>query len=614
MVVMPFLEELEESVLCGDGAMGTLLLDRGVPTTRCFEELCVVQPELVAGVHREYLEAGARVIETNSFGANAIRLQRFGLESRAAEFNAAAAALAVREADGRAYVAGSVGPLGLSLSEARARGIDPEAVFREQLTALLDGGVELILFETFTDLEELELALRVRTALGGVPAVCQMSVGESGRLRSGQTIREALLQLHEQGAAMVGINCISGPGLAVKTLERFGIDAPLSAYPNAGKPYYQEGRYQYEATPDYFAEFAVKLAAQGARLIGGCCGTTPDHIAAVAKALAGRHPQRPERIQVETPDPTPTPSEPEEPSLLDMHAAGKTVIVTELDPPKSLKIGKYLRGARELIAAGTDAVTLADNSLAILRVSNLALGIRLKQEGILTILHISCRDRNLLGLQSELMGMASLGMRHVLPLTGDPAKVGDHPGASSVYDATSIQLIGIIKRMNEGYTQSGGPLRKEPNFVTGCTFNPNARNIDAQVKRLARKVDAGARFVMTQPVFDVELVQKTAEATRQFGIPIFMGIWPLLGERQANFLHNEVPGITIPDNIRERIAGKEKEEGAAEGMDIATEIAEASVELFRAAYLITPFTRYELTCELSRRLRKAETAAAPTAA
>jgi len=605
MVVMPFLDEIEERILCGDGAMGTLLLDRGVPTTRCFEELCVTEPALIQGIHGEYLEAGARVIETNTFGANAVRLARFGLEQRAVELNTAAARLALDTVGTQdAYVAGSVGPLGVSLSEAAAQGLDPEAAFREQLTALLDAGVNLILFETFTELKELKLALQVKKSVGDLPAVCQMAVGDNGRVRSGETIREAMKDLMSAGASLVGVNCVSGPDLAVKTLERFGIDAPLSAYPNAGKPHYQEGRYHYEATPAYFAEAAVNLGRQGARLVGGCCGTTPAHIAAIADAIRELEPLRPQRLEVQEQNPAPQPTEPEEPSLLEMHAAGKTVVVTELDPPKSLKIGKYLAGARALVEAGTDAITLADNSLAILRVSNLALGIRLKQEGILSILHMSCRDRNLLGLQSELMGMAALGMRHVLPLTGDPAKVGDHPGASSVYDATSIQLIGIIKRMNEGYTQSGGLLRKAPNFVTGCTFNPNARNIDAQVKRLSRKVEAGAEFVMTQPVFDVELVRKTAEVTSQFGIPIFMGIWPLLGERQSNFLHNEVPGITIPENIRERIAGKEKEEGAAEGMDIASEIADASVELFRAAYLITPFTRYELTCELSRRIRQ----------
>ena len=278
------------------------------------------------------------------------------------------------------------------------------------------------------------------------------------------------------------------------------------------------------------------------------------------------------------------------------HRAGKTVVITELDPPKTLDLEKFLAGAQALTEAGSDAITLADNSLAILRVSNLAMGAMLKQRhGIMPLLHVSCRDQNLLGLQSELMGLAALGIRHVLPLTGDPAKVGDHPGAKSVYDVTSVQLIGIIKRLNEGFNHSGKSVKTPTRFVTGCTFNPNAKFLDAQIARLERKLAAGAQYVMTQPVFDTALVETVAKRTAGLGVPIFMGVWPLLNGRQAEFLHNEVPGILIPDAVRAKMAGKEGAEGRAMGVEVAKEVCRAALANFPGVYLITPFLNYELT-------------------
>jgi homocysteine S-methyltransferase len=292
-----------------------------------------------------------------------------------------------------------------------------------------------------------------------------------------------------------------------------------------------------------------------------------------------------------------------EPSILDRIAEGKTVIVTELDPPKTLVLDRYYEAAKALTDAGSDVITLADNSLAILRVSNLAIGAELKHRGITPLLHISCRDRNVLGLQSDLMGMAALGIRHVLPLTGDPAKVGDHPGAKSVYDMTSIQLIETIRRLNEGFTQSGTDIRRLPGFVTGCTFNPNAKNLDAQVARLERKVAAGAQYVMTQPVFDTALVDETARRTKHLGVPILIGVWPLLNGRQARFLHNEVPGIVIPDNVLDRMRDLEGGEGRAAGVAIGREIAAAALDHFPGVYLITPFQVYETTVELAAFVR-----------
>ena len=600
---MNLLEELETRIVCGDGAMGTLLLDHGVPVDRCLEELCVSEPERIRAIHEEYIAAGARVIETNTFGANAVRLSRFGLEHRVGEINRAAAGIAREAARGKdVCVAGSVGPLGISAQEAEERGIDRAETFREQVEALLDAGVDLIFFETFMNFEEIEIALRATPASDAI-TVALFACEPEARLQSGMPLLDAFARCHELGGAIVGANCLNGPHAMVNLLERIPAGDLLAAYPNAGYPRYTEGRYVYPTAPDYFAKAAREMAAQGARLIGGCCGTTPAHIAAVATAVRDLKPVRSKRVRA-IPDapiaPFTTKHKAEE-TLLEKIDQGKRVIICELDPPKTLSLEKYFEGAQALTNAGCDAITLADNSLAILRVSNLAIGAILKERfGIMPLLHLSCRDRNVIGLQSELLGMAALGMRHVLPLTGDPARVGDHPGAASVYDVNSIELIAIIKQLNAGFTYAGKPLKATTNFVIGCTFNPNAKNLDAQVERLERKVAAGARFAMTQPVFDVELVAEMKRRTRHLPVVMFTGVWPLLSSRQAEFLHHEVPGIIVPESVRSQMAAVDEKSARASGMQLAEKIIAAALEHFPGVYLITPFLNYELTSELAR--------------
>jgi methionine synthase / methylenetetrahydrofolate reductase(NADPH) len=598
------LDELQHRLVCGDGAMGTMLLDDGVPLERCLEELCISDPERVSKIHQAYVAAGARVIETNTFGANRVRLDRFGLGERTHEINAAAAVLAQQAVKGKdVCVAGSVGPLGITADEASTQGVDRATVFAEQVSGLLDGGADAIFFETFLDHEELEVALRAKMDLSNAPTICSLACESEGRLSSGLTLTEAFVRLTALGADVVGVNCLNGPQATVHLLERIPLKFLISAYPNAGYPKYHDGRFIYYTSPDYFAKMAREMAGQGARLIGGCCGTTPRTIAAMAAALAEIEPVRSKSVRlVVGPMPATAPKRvaPVEESLLDRIAAGHRVVICELDPPKTLALEKYFAGAQALVKAGCDAITLADNSLAILRVSNLAIGAMLKERfGITPLLHMSCRDRNLLGLQSELLGMAALGMRHVLPLTGDPARVGDHPGASSVYDVNSIELIGIAKRMNEGFNYAGKSISTATNFVVGCTFNPNSRNIDAQIARLARKVVAGAQYAMTQPVFDVRVLDQMASRTQDFGIPIFTGVWPLLSSRQAEFLHNEVPGIVVPEGVRRRMAAAEGVEGGFLGLEIAREISQAALERFPGVYLITPFLRYSATAELA---------------
>ena len=599
---MGLLDELQERIICGDGAIGTLLLDQGVPVDRCLEELCVSDADRVRAVHDRYVAAGARLIETNTFGANAPRLERFGFEGRVREINTAAARLALEAARGKdVCVAGSVGPLGISESDALEREIDRAACFREQITALLDGGVQILFFETFMSFDEMEIALQAKPSSDAI-VVALFACEPEGRLQSGMPLLDAFARAKELGAHIIGANCMNGPRAMVQLLDRVPAGDLLAAYPNAGYPRYTEGRYVYPTAPDYFATMAREMVTEGARLIGGCCGTTPDHIAALAKAVADLRPVRSKsaRAIAEPPRETFQTQRRAEESLVERMAAGRRVIICELDPPKTLALDKFFAGAQALTRAGCDAITLADNSLAILRMSNLAVGAMLKERfGITPLLHISCRDRNVLGLQSELLGMAALGMRHVLPLTGDPARVGDHPGAKSVYDVNSIELMSIIRQLNEGFTHSGKPLKARTEFVIGCTFNPNARNLDAQVQRLERKVAAGAQYVMTQPVFDAELIAQTKRRTAHLGIPMFIGIWPLLSGRQTEFLHNEVPGIIVSDRVRAAMAGSEGAEGRARGLKLAKEMTEAALAEYAGVYLITPFLQYETTVELA---------------
>jgi homocysteine S-methyltransferase len=617
-LAMDFLDELEVRALPGDGAMGTLLMERGIPLGRCFEELSVSESEMIRQIHGDYIAAGARVIETNTFGANAVRLAKHGLEHRVGEINWTAAQLARAAARAHdVYVAGSVGPLGITAEEAARQQIDRTAVFNEQIGSLLDGGAQLIFLETFLDLDELLIALEVKQSLHHCPAICSLACNEEGRLPTGMHVRDAFARLRAADADVVGLNCVNGPHAMTRLFEAQDFAAPVAAFPNAGHPQYFEGRFLYFASPEYFAESALRLAQHGARLIGGCCGTGPSHVAAMAEALRDFAPYGP-RPTISMPDRAPV--EPvrasaqseslpgrgggqpdEQPTLPERVAQGRTVVIAELDPPKTLELDRFLAGARALHDAGCDAVTLADNSLAILRVSNLATGALLKERfNITPLLHLSCRDHNVIGLQSTLLGMSALGIRHVLPLTGDPAKVGDHPGASSVYDVTSIELLAIIRQLNAGMNANGKSIRQSARLVAGCTFNPGARNLDAQCQRLARKIAAGAQFVMTQPVFDREMVVRTADRLREFQIPVFPGIWPLLNARQAEFLHNEVPGISIPDAVRAALrAAKDDHAAGALGMQIARDMCEVVLEHFPGVYLITPFLRFETTVELA---------------
>ncbi|WP_442603893.1 bifunctional homocysteine S-methyltransferase/methylenetetrahydrofolate reductase [Paenibacillus sp. KN14-4R] len=617
---------LKNSVLVGDGAMGTLLYGQGFPVGISYEELNLLHPDVIADVHRRYYEAGARFIETNTFSANREKLSKFGLEGEVAAINRAGVEIARKAVGPDAYVVGAVG----SIRAAKRNNVQTEqveAALQEQIAALLSAGVDGFILETFFDLEELELALKLVRDVSDLPVVCQFATEGTLTTHDGVPLQEAFDRLAAAGADVIGFNCRSGPHGILKTMEQIQAPqgVPFSSFPNAGLPDLVDDRVTFAATPEYFAESSLRFAGLGAHLIGGCCGTTPEHVAAIAKALNGYDPQVNRRQskssssllnkKIEVPEviadevritaggvssSVDGTSDVVRPNILELVRKRHTVIV-ELDPPKDLDIHKFMKGSEALHLAGADAITMADNSLAVTRMSNMALGHLVQTEyNARSLIHIACRDRNMIGTQSHLMGLHALGIDHVLAVTGDPARFGDLPGSSSVYDLTSFEIIRMIKQLNEGIAFSGKPLKRKANFVIGTAFNPNVKHLDKAVQRLERKIAAGADYVMTQPVYDSELIERMHELTKHLNVPIFIGIMPLASGRNAEYLHNEVPGIQLSDNVRGRMAGIEGEEGRREGVEIAKELLDTAMKYFNGIYLITPFLNYEMSVDLTK--------------
>ncbi|WP_307204138.1 bifunctional homocysteine S-methyltransferase/methylenetetrahydrofolate reductase [Paenibacillus harenae] len=615
-------QALQERILTGDGAMGTYLYQMGFPVGVSYEEFNTLRPDVIDHVHRSYYEAGARVIETNTFSANYEKLLKYGLESEMEAINRAGVRIARSAVGADAYVVGAVG----SIRDGKLRNMRTAKVsdaYERQIGALLEEGVDGLLFETFYDLDEMLLALRLaRKASSKLPVICQFAVDDVGRTQDGAGLKDAYEQLRLEGADVVGLNCRSGPNGIMRAIDTIDgpIGLPLSVFPNAGFPDYVDGKYTYSAGPQYFAETALRFADRGARIIGGCCGTTPEHIEAIAKALDGYVPQsgkvaspvaqaqpRGETIMprsasagaAQQEQQADKPQAQREPSIVDLVRQRHTVIV-ELDPPRDLDIRKFMDGAAALKAASADAVTMADNSLAVTRMSNIALAALVQERvGIRPLVHIACRDRNLIGTQSHMMGLDALDIDHVLAVTGDPARFGDLPDSSSVYDLTSFEMIRMIKQLNDGTAFSGKPLKQKAKFVVGAAFNPNVKHLDKAVQRLERKIASGADYIMTQPVYDPELIVKVAEATKHLSVPVFIGIMPLASGRNAEYLHNEVPGIQLSDAVRRRMAGLEGEAGRAEGVNIAKELLDCALPHFNGIYLITPFMFYDMAVQLT---------------
>lgn len=607
----PFLAALDRRVLLADGAMGTLLRDRGVPASACLDELNLSNPELVRSMHQEYLTAGAEIIETNTFGANRLRLKPFGLADKAAEINARGVELARESMRDRhtAFVAGAIGPVGVGLAGAGDVTLkQAHRAFVEQAQALVEAGADLIALETFATLAEAREAVQaVREVAKDTPIIALLTFQRDGRTWTGEEPAEVARELHNAGADVVGVNCVAGPQAALDILEEMAraTKVKLAALPNAGNPRVTEREVTYPVSPRAFAEFVPRLVAAGCVVVGGCCGTTPEHIAAMRDALRGDAPPEPSTgaeafgdLWVPNED-----LEPEEATLREKLAAGRFVITAEVDPPRGLNPKRALKGAARLKLAGVDAINVGDSPLARVRLSPLAMAVIFRQQlGIETIVHTTTRDRNLLALQSDLLGAHVLGLRNVLCLKGDAPSGSGYARAVGVWDVTPVGLIRVIKGLNEGLDWAGNPMAQPTSFFVGCAANPTANSLEAEIKLLKRKAEAGADFVMTQAIYDVEALEKFLEPASKLKLPILLGVMPLQSDRHAEFIHNELAGVVIPDAIRDRMR-EAGDHGQAEGAAIAKEIIAAARGTVQGIYLIPSFDRYDVAAELVEELR-----------
>ncbi len=595
---MGLLGDLKKKILLADGAIGTMLYAHGLQS--CLEELNVTNGELITSIHKGYIEAGSQVIQTHTYGANDGKLRLHGLEQKVKAINEAAVKNAKNAAEKDTYILGTIGGM-KHIGSIATTATEREYMLLQQADILLSEGIDGLLLETFYDEEELFQAVTILREKSKVPIIAQIALQDVGVTQSGQHIEVVFEQLEAIGADVVGLNCHLGPLHMVESFEQvpFPKHAFLSAYPNAGIPKYVDGEYVYEGSPEYFREMTRKFVNQGVRLLGGCCGTTPEHIRAMKEALIGLHPvtekvvkERREKISI-------LPTYPKKHESLAEKVKKETTVIVELDPPRTLDTKRFFEGAKALHHAGASMITLAENSLASPRISNVAMASLLSARGIPVLPHVTCRDRNLIGLQSHLLGLSALGLHEVLALTGDPARVGDFPGASSVYDVSSLELIRLIKQMNEGKSFVGKTIGQRANFSVGAAFNPNVKHIEAAVKRMEKKIQAGADYFLTQPVYDEETLRRTYEATKNMEEPIFIGIMPMTSKKNADFLHYEVPGISIPQQMRDAIEGAEEAgRGVEEGIQIAKSLIDAAIELFHGVYVITPFMKYEITEQL----------------
>ena len=647
-------DRLARGPLLADGGMGTLLFSRGIPQRACLDELPTTRPDLIGSIHREYLEAGAELIETVTFGANRLRLAEFGHAADAHRFNRRAAQVAreARDVAGReVLVAGSIGPLG-----APTRDLAPHdertvrAAFREQVEGLLEGGVDLFVIETFFDLPNLLAAIDEARRATDLPIVAEMTFGEELVTIDGTTPEAAVAALVAADVDVVGVNCGVGPVACLDALTRMGrptAGVARSVMPNAGLPQRVEGQFVYAAGPEYFGAMVPRLLVAGASIVGGCCGTTPAHVAAMRTALdalaagagsSGAALDSGEAPAVDTDaepadaggeastdvGPRTAPIEPvsargaEAPPptrLARALAEGRFVVSVEIDPPRSIRIERTIEAARLLQAAGVDLVNVSDSAMARVRMGALAVAFGIQHDlDLECLVHFTTRDRNLMAIESELLGAHALGVRNVLALTGDPPRIGDYPTGTGVWDVDSIGLIEILVRLNRGEDQAGSPIGQSGGFTIACAFDPTAADQATEWERLERKLAAGADLVMTQPLYGIEQVEAMLEGARvrlggAFPVPVLLGVLPLQSSRHAEFLHNEVPGITIPDAARAamRTAGPS---GASVGVDMALDLIDRLDGLVAGTYIMPSFGRYEQAAELVKRIRARQPASA----
>ena len=604
-ILSPYLGELLDSrVLIGDGAVGTLLGERGVGFGHPYARANLSHPKMVTDIHEEYLRAGAEVIETNTFAANRFKLETHDLEDRVRDVNASGASLALKAAMNatgtrdRALVLGTIGPPGrplapvgpVSLEEARS-------VFLEQAEALLEGGADVILLETFTDLVELRLAYKAVEPLGA-PVLAYKTFVEDGETLAEGLPQRAAREISSWGVSLTGSNCTVGPQRMVEIAGQMAnVAGPVAAFPNPGLPQLVNGQIRFRRHTDHFAQYGVKLAEAGARLVGGCCGTTPAHVKALSEALRdfevdSARLRRPVAV-VERAEQAEVSAEP----VSEFAGRLRTgfAVTVEVDLPRGNEITRVVEAARRLKERGVHAIDISDGARARLRMHPVAAARIVQEEaGIEVVSHISCRDRNIIGLQADLLGAAALGVKNILAVTGDPAQIGDYPEATSVFDTDSVGLVHVLSRMNRGEDLAGNPIGEPPGFLIGASFNPTAEDLDEEIRKLRRKVEAGAHAFWTQPVFEIDALENALWRISDDGVCILLGLMPLRSARQAEFLHHEVPGICIPRRIRERLAALSPEDAPKYGVEVAQELLALAQPLVGGAYIMPPASAPDL--------------------
>jgi len=608
-----FAEIFADRPVLADGAMGTVLNARGVFTNRCYDELNLSDPNLILAVHEEYLQAGAEILETNTFGANRFRLTRQGLGAKVEEINAAGARLARQAVErlkerqaGDAWVAGAVGPLGVRLEPLGKTGLDEaRAAFAEQIGILKKGGVDLLIVETMPALNEAREALEAAKAVAPeLPVLVMVTVDDESECLDGSSAAQAAAWLTEWGAGAVGVNCSTGPATVLTAIEqmRSATALPLAAMPNAGMPRAVDGRNIYLCSPEYMASFARKAIAAGVQIVGCCCGTTPNHIRAMRQAIRAID----EQAHVAGKDAAPEVSKETPPAPLaqrsrlgSLIAEGKFITMVEFVPPRGIDCAKEIEGAALMARLGVDAIDVYDAAQASARMSGQSLCIQIQQHtGMETILHYTCRDRNLLSIQSDLLGSSSIGLRNILCVTGDPPKQGNYPDASAVFDVDSIGLVNIARRLNHGLDIGSNSIGASTNFTIGVAANPGVPDLENELRRFAYKVEAGAEYVITQAVFDLRLLEEFLERIKEHRIPAIAGIWPLTSLRNAEYMKNDLR-VAMPEEIMLRMAQAETPEAArAEGIKIAQEMLAAVRPLVQGVQVSAPFGDYETAAEV----------------
>ncbi len=605
-----FLDAQRDDLLVFDGAMGSLLYERGVFVTQNFEQLNVARPDIVQKIHTDYVEAGADVVLTNTFGANRYRLERHGLVGEVRRFNEAGARLAREAVGDRAFVAGSIGPSGLLPTAWTGRDAELEATFAEQAAALAAGGADLLVIETFRHLSELEIVVRAaRKGAPGLPVVGSVTFDAGGTVADGSEPEAVAARLRDFSVDVLGVNCGDGPQLSLAMAERMRSPGlPLLVMPNAGLPRNVDGRLLYMATPEYFDAFARRMIQVGATMVGGCCGTTPEHVRWMARSVRMLKDRVTDSPAIEVKQATPSSNTGELPTPLAEKSAfakklaeGKFVVSVEVNPAPGLSADSAIAAAKMLVERGVDIVNVADGPRAMARMSNLAFAALLREQaGIEPILHVCGRDRNLLAQMAHLLGAHALGLHNLVVITGDPPKVGDYPEATAVYDLDSVGLLEMASRMNRALDPANKPLPGgKTRFLLATGFEPGAPDLDKEIARLEKKRDAGAELVMTQPVFFPEVLEDVLGRIAHLRLPIMVGVLPLVSHKNAEFLHNEVPGMQIPEPIRERMRNATPGvEARRVGTEIAREMLFAVRDKVQGAYLMPPLGKYELALEV----------------